>query len=476
MSETIYSTGGFRRVSRRTPLFQLRLVLFAVALVVGVLLWLWMQASVGRRMAQLQQEFGAIRAEGFYVGVHVRTQFRKLNDVLLTLHLEGQATNHAAFLAQARELKVWMLHRESVLANTNEQALLTQLEAAYARYVTAIRPLLSVTDTNTARVVFANTYEQIHEFSRPVLEAVARLVQAQQATFDEFARNSQRSLAELQQLLTLSLVLLLGAVMALALLIYRGLIAPLHRRLTESQAVLQRQEKLAALGTLAAGVAHEIRNPLTAIKLRLFTLKKSLPSAFAENEDAFVISGEINRLDRIVKDFLQFARPSEPETVRVPAERILQEVRDLLQPSLNKSNIQLKLAPHGSTWVRADTQQIKQAMINLIQNSAESIGRDGQIHLRVTRNTETVGGGSRPAAVLQVTDTGRGIPPEVQQRLFDPFFSTKEGGTGLGLAIAARIVEKHGGLLRYRTELNCGTTFEIVLPRLEDHATENPDC
>ena len=83
------------------------------------------------------------------------------------------------------------------------------------------------------------------------------------------------------------------------------------------------------------------------------------------------------------------------------------------------------------------------------------------------------GAAVRAAVILAVTDSGRGIPPPVQKRLFDPFFTTKEGGTGLGLAIAARIVEKHGGLLRYKTELNRGTTFEIVLPNIRDYATKN---
>ena len=127
----------------------------------------------------------------------------------------------------------------------------------------------------------------------------------------------------LQRLFMLSLLLLVALAVALALLVYRGMIAPLRAQLSESQALIARQEKLAALGALGAGVAHEIRNPLTAIKFRLFSLKKSLPPDFAENEDARIISEEINRLDRIVKDFLQFARPSEPELVRIPAERIL---------------------------------------------------------------------------------------------------------------------------------------------------------
>jgi signal transduction histidine kinase len=252
-------------------------------------------------------------------------------------------------------------------------------------------------------------------------------------------------------------------------MVYRGMIAPLQLKLTESQAAMLRQEKLAALGGLAAGVAHEIRNPLTAIKFRLFSLKKSLPVALADNEDATVIADEINRLERIVKDFLQFARPSEPELVNLPAARLIEQVHALLRTPLDKAAIEVKFETTEDVWVRADPQQLKQVLINLVQNAAESIGREGTITLRVSGDEAHFAGERKPAAILAITDTGKGIPKEVQKRLFDPFFTTKDGGTGLGLPTAARIVEKHGGELRYETHPTRGTTFEVVLPRVIDH-------
>jgi signal transduction histidine kinase len=154
---------------------------------------------------------------------------------------------------------------------------------------------------------------------------------------------------------------------------------------------------------------------------------------------------------------------------------MLREVASLLSPQLEKNAISLKVECPDNAWVRADTQQLKQVLINLIHNAADSIERAGTITLRGRTNSSFTRKGAS-AVVVEVADTGKGIPPEVQKRLFDPFFTTKEGGTGLGLPIAARIVEKHGGELRYQTELRRGTTFSIVLPRvLKDESEHTAD-
>jgi signal transduction histidine kinase len=119
----------------------------------------------------------------------------------------------------------------------------------------------------------------------------------------------------------------------------------------------------------------------------------------------------------------------------------------------------------------ADKEQIKQVMINLVQNAAESIEHSGAVQLRARQGVARRAKDSIPVVTLEVSDTGKGIPPEMESRLFDPFFSTKDGGTGLGLPIAARIIEKHGGYIQYQTQQNRGTTFSIVLPRPTDDAS-----
>jgi signal transduction histidine kinase len=181
-----------------------------------------------------------------------------------------------------------------------------------------------------------------------------------------------------------------------------------------------------------------------------------------------VISQEIDRLERIVRDFLLFARPSEPNLQTISAEQPLREVHQLLTPQLEKADIFFRLEPTPPVCVKADPQQMKQVLINLVQNASEAVGRKGSVILRARTDRLRLRDKETEVVVFEVADTGKGIPPEVEKRLFDPFFSTKESGTGLGLSIAARIVEKHGGVLQYRTAVNYGTTFGIVLPAFRE--------
>jgi signal transduction histidine kinase len=236
------------------------------------------------------------------------------------------------------------------------------------------------------------------------------------------------------------------------------------KRERKSQALVERHEKLASLGVLAAGVAHEIRNPLTAIKARLFTQQKALAPASRERADSEFIGREIDRLEKIVSDFLRFARPVEPERVPLSPADLLRQVHQLMAEQLRESSIDLAVERAVETKVLGDPEQLKQVLINLVQNAAEALGTGGTIRLRAVESRIALGGRMRDVAIIEVEDNGTGIPPEVQKRLFDPFFTTKQTGTGLGLSIAARIVEKHAGALRVKTAVNHGTTFGVVLP------------
>jgi signal transduction histidine kinase len=239
----------------------------------------------------------------------------------------------------------------------------------------------------------------------------------------------------------------------------------LERAKVQAERLLERQEKLATLGTLTAGIAHEIRNPLTSLKARLYTLEKHLQTVPAARKDTDIINAEISRLERIVQDALSFARPADPKLEPLVADTLLREVQGLMSPDLESRAVQLVVEPNSELHIRADSGHLKQVLINLVRNAADAIVGAGTVTLRARAARASLAGRETDAVVLEVSDTGKGIPPEVERRLFDPFFSTKDGGTGLGLPIAARIVERHGGMLEYQTRPGHGTTFGVVLPR-----------
>ena len=161
---------------------------------------------------------------------------------------------------------------------------------------------------------------------------------------------------------------------------------------------------------------------------------------------------------------MQFARPAEPKLFTVSADSLFTRMHSLFSPQLEKTSIRLNLESVPDLWVRVDPHQMEQVLINLIQNAAESMERGGTITLRARSGSARLPGRTGPVVMLEVSDTGTGIPPEVRQRMFNPFFTTKKEGTGLGLAIAARIVEKHGGSIECRSEVDRGATFVIRLP------------
>ena len=189
-----------------------------------------------------------------------------------------------------------------------------------------------------------------------------------------------------------------------------------------------------------------------------------MAAAALGDEDLEVISGEISRLERIVKDFLHFARPAEPKLGALSASAVVSEVHELMRAELAKGSIDLKLEDPTAAKIRADPHQLKQVLINLVRNAAESIVAAGTVTLRVREGAAVLQNKRQLCVFIEVEDTGAGIPPELHQRLFDPFFTTKETGTGLGLSIAARIIERHAGVLKFQTRLKQGTVFSILLP------------
>jgi PAS domain S-box-containing protein len=222
---------------------------------------------------------------------------------------------------------------------------------------------------------------------------------------------------------------------------------------------LQVSERLAALGRITAGVAHEVKNPLNSMRLWLENLKESLPAEqdSGAQQAVTVLDKEIDRLDAVVKRFLDFTRPMEVRLEATQLSQLLPEVLEIARPQLQKANIQLaQLLSIDVPEVYVDRALLKQAVLNLVLNAAEAMPDGGQLRLVLSRRGEM--------AEITVGDTGKGIPPENKQKIFQLFFTTRPGGSGIGLASAFRIVQLHNGSIDFTSEVGRGTTFRIELP------------
>ena len=213
---------------------------------------------------------------------------------------------------------------------------------------------------------------------------------------------------------------------------------------------------------VAAGIAHEVRNPLNALQINLRILEQELAGHIPDRGEKVYavlakIASEVASLDNFVSEFLRFARPPRlrPEVVQVKS--LLTDLATFIAPELGKKGVGLVLAlERGPAFVVADNFQLKHAVLNLVLNAVQATAAGGA----VTIETDVHGG----RLAIDVRDTGEGIPPDKLERVFDVFFTMREGGTGLGLPITRHIVEEHGGTLSLRSVLGEGTTARILLP------------
>jgi len=232
--------------------------------------------------------------------------------------------------------------------------------------------------------------------------------------------------------------------------------------LRESREHLIQSEKMALVGRLAAGVAHSILNPLTSVKMRLYSLERTLQLSPSQQEDFEVFSEEIRHIETILRNFLEFSRPPKPVLQSVSLSDVVDMAIQLLRHRLESYNVNIVIKRDGRLpKIQADPDQIKEVLVNLILNACEAMGEGGTIEIEETEGVMEPEG---RVVIIKVKDTGPGIPPEIADRIFEPFFTTKEDGSGLGLSIAKRIVEDHGGWIHCTSQEGQGATFVIALP------------
>jgi len=231
----------------------------------------------------------------------------------------------------------------------------------------------------------------------------------------------------------------------------------LNKELDHLEHQVRRSDKLSALGTMAAGIAHEIKNPLASMKLftQLMDEKGDDPT-FWKNYNG-ILSQEIGRLEKIVESFLGFARQKELHFENISLKEVIVAVLNLSAPQAKKMGVELKFQHLGDYWVRADKEQLIQVILNLVLNAIDAKGTQSPFIEVCLTNFG-----------LQIKDNGIGIAPENVEKLFTPFFTTKEKGTGLGLSIVHKIIEDHHGSIDVSSQVGVGTTFNIHLPAVSE--------
>lgn len=263
----------------------------------------------------------------------------------------------------------------------------------------------------------------------------------------------------------------LGAVTLLLLLFGFLAIWGLLRRSRRLEEQAAEAERLAYIGTLASGLAHEIRNPLNSLNLNMQMLAEELAETGTELPAGGRLLGitrsEIHRLERLVTDFLSYARPRPLELEEVPAVEFLRQVEEIVGAEVERRGARLEIEGGADDAVRVDLERMKQLLMNLVQNAlaaTEGTGRPPLVTLASRRR------GSR--VVLEVRDNGAGIAEEDLARVFELFYSTRKGGTGLGLSVVDRIARAHGGRVEIDSEPERGTTVSIYLPAAEAEPAE----
>jgi signal transduction histidine kinase len=243
--------------------------------------------------------------------------------------------------------------------------------------------------------------------------------------------------------------------------------ANLYEDLKKSKSYMRRTDRLASLGTLTAGLAHEIRNPLVAIKTFTQLLPERLEDEEFRSHFLNIASSEVDRISSLITELLEFARPSDPKMEFEDINSILDGMILLVSTETKKKQINIvKNYITNLPPIKIDREQIKQVFLNFLLNSIEATPERGEMTVK-TRSFVKPGG--EPYIQIEFTDNGRGIPAEHLEDIFTPFFTTKDKGSGLGLSISHQIVQDHRGYIDVESELNKGTSFFINLPLNQEY-------
>lgn len=384
---------------------------------------------------------------------------------------------------------------ELVSQSKEELAILNQIRQLYWQYISLKDQVIHYyqTDQNITGSEFHKTVRKMF------FEILDKCEEYKQINATKMKQSSSNSYVEAKRLRIIAGLLVLSIFLLsllLVLLLSKRILDPLHRmilgfnkdpsgnsdidevkaldqnikgllldvgqknsKLKESRQHLKESEKMAVVGKLAAGMAHSVRNPLTSVKMRLFSLDRTVKLTENQKEDFQVIQEEIKHIDTIVQNFLEFSRPPKLDFQQISPSVVVDLAIQLLEHRLKSYNVEVSVLRHGQLpEINGDTEQLKEVIVNLIINACEAINGSGTIQIeeedRIIENRGRV-------FSIKFQDDGPGISSAIQEKIFQPFFTTKDEGTGLGLSIASRIIEEHKGYLECSSEPGKGTLFTI---------------
>ena len=455
-------------LSSRSTLF----ILGAIAIVI-VAIVTWAVRSSWLSSHHLQALHTTLAAQANDLPDDAQVLLTRMNSLLLASVLGPSNEDEEfseEFEAAAAELRERLAAEPVAVSDSRGESLAAAVSRQFEEYYSAARELMEESPEAVDPAQRFARIQATRERAEVIIGELSRASQisdeALEATFTSYHSGYSR--------LALLLILLPGLCIALAgATIFVALQNHMNSlRLDLSRAKLDqaKQEKLASLGTMASGVAHEIRNPLTAIKARLFVLERRLGSNPEARSQAVEIGKEINRLDRIVKEFLMFGRPAEPVLATVEVSGLLRQVEDLLRRELEDRQVALTVSPAEGLRARGDGEQIKQVLINLIQNAADASKPGDEIKLVAEGLSGGAKGASCRRVAVRVIDQGSGVPREHAGNLFNPFYTGKPTGVGLGLSIAKRIAQNHDGDIVFESIEGEGSTFSLILPAADSPA------
>ena len=232
---------------------------------------------------------------------------------------------------------------------------------------------------------------------------------------------------------------------------------------------IELSRRLAAIGRLTQGVAHEVKNPINAIVVHLELLREKIREVDpTTSRHMDIIGNEIHRLDRVVQTLVNFNRPVELRLTSFDLRRLVEEVAMLAGPEAALQGVEVKtrITPE-SLPIKADSDLVKQALLNVVLNGVQAMEHGGILTIAAHREDST--------ALIEVHDQGKGIAPDIQDKVFNLYFTTKKSGSGIGLAVSYRVLQMHSGALDFNTELGAGTTFRLLLPIAEAQSQENKE-